>query len=611
MKRFGRKFKLVLFIYFVFELLFASAPLFGWASLAYILRAENYYQYLCTEAEGFSRNCSAVMNKTCAEPTRKSFPCPQQEQKLNGVYVIVVLTTMTSVPAGLTTEYYGPRVCRMISALLFIISGICWAFLTNDLAYLIYIASLALAVAGMMSAFAIFQLTAIVYGKYKATALGIENGAVDASASVMVIFKLIYDSNVSLSFQWCLTIYCWIVALFIILSSILLVPSKMDFDRYVASSSSTQNIDNKIEKSRVELHENDQTCCSNANNTLSYVNAGFEKDADSQGMTSSMACIENEQDRAVKSRNKKESISFDNQPSFETVIVSEGSKLGLRDLEQVPSSATGYKTDKGEKGITQHKQLGYVNTSSVESHINSADTKAIEGRGLKVKLKDLIRLFFSGIYLWEVWLLSNSMLCMNFYNSSLDNLITQQSSSHNVLSQYINAFGIIQFFGIIISPLMGPYLDGRWTRRNKYNQGKDSKLFDKMKRYATALAITNSFCVLQELISLIPILELQYLSMICQVALRGCVYGTLFSYIAVVMPTAHYGKFSSALFVVGSTFSCIQYLLLALTEGPLNGNPFWSHFGLFIVSLTVYGQSIHCYIWAKRKYETFVAKTGQ
>ena len=204
------------------------------------------------------------------------------------------------------------------------------------------------------------------------------------------------------------------------------------------------------------------------------------------------------------------SVSFDNQLGFETIRVHENTHSCPRAIEKVPSSDTGYRTD-------------------AESNISSVDAKVVKSQPQSPRTKnDLIRLYFSGIYLWEVWLVSSSMLCMYYYVSSSDNLITQQSFSHNVLSQYTNACRIIQSFGITFVPVMGPYLDGRWTSRNQINKDNDSKSFDIMKRYATALAVTNSLCVLQKLISLMSILQLQYISMICQVALRGCLYAILF-----------------------------------------------------------------------------------
>ena len=241
MKRVGKTFKLILFVYVVFELLVAAGPLYGWTSLVYILREEGYYGHLCStlEQSQFNQNCTISINETCTQllangPFRPI--CPEQEQKLNAVYVIIVLTLTATVPAGLITEYHGPRACRIICAMLFLVSGVCWVSLTKDSPYLIYIASLSLSVGGIMSMFLMVQLSAVVYNKYKATVLGFANGAKDASASVLLIFKLLYDSNASLSFQWCLTIYCWIVATLSILASFTLVPSRKEFTTFVAAS---------------------------------------------------------------------------------------------------------------------------------------------------------------------------------------------------------------------------------------------------------------------------------------------------------------------------------------------------------------------------------------
>ena len=127
-----------------------------------------------------------------------------------------------------------------------------------------------------------------------------------------------------------------------------------------------------------------------------------------------------------------------------------------------------------------------------------------------------------------------------------------------------------------------------------------------MKRYAIAFAVTNTIGFLLELIAIIPVLEIQYISMLCQVALRAFVFSINYSYLAVVMPLEHYGKLVSCVLITGSTFSALQYLLLELMEGPLNADPFWIHVGLLIISFTAYGQPIHCYLWTKRKYGTLI-----
>ena len=101
---------------------------------------------------------------------------------------------------------------------------------------LTYIASLSVSVEGITSMFPTVQLSAVVYNKYKATVPGFANGVKGASASVLLIFKLLYDSNAALSFQWCLTTYCWIVAFLSILTTFMFTPSKNEFDLFLAES---------------------------------------------------------------------------------------------------------------------------------------------------------------------------------------------------------------------------------------------------------------------------------------------------------------------------------------------------------------------------------------
>ena len=95
------------------------------------------------------------------------------------------------------------------------------------------------------------------------------------------------------------------------------------------------------------------------------------------------------------------------------------------------------------------------------------------------------------------------MLRVYFNVSSFDNLITKQFLSHN-------AFGAIQFFCHIFASLTGPHLDGWWIRKghDKEMSFIASQMFAKMKRYATAFAVTDTTGILLELISLIPVLEI-------------------------------------------------------------------------------------------------------
>ena len=616
MKRVGKTFKLILFVYVVFELLVAAGPLYGWTSLVYILREEGYYGHLCSTLEQSQfnqyQNCTISINKTSTQllgngPFRPI--CPEQEQKLNAVYVIVVLTPTATVPAGLITEYHGPRACRIISAMLFLVSGVCWASLTKDSPYLIYIASLLLSVGGITSMFPMVQLSAVVYNKYKATVLGFANGAKDASASVLLIFKLLYDSNASLSFQWCLTIYCWIVATLSIFASFTFVPSKKEFTTFVAASETVLKTANETQESDSETQVTVETLYnSEGYEAPRSVHAGSEQEeASYKADKDSYVEAGDKPNKSAQNTHARVSLNF--LEHWDDVIKNastEGDKSEIRQNRvDISVKAKIHAAHGREYGSIDN---WYADASEAQTHSDPnqsyLEKSSEEQKATNTNLKSL---FLSQIYIWTLWIVSFSMLRISFFVSSFDNLITQQSLDHKVLSRYTNAFGIIQFFGIAFSPLTGPYLDGRWTRKgHRKEMSSASRTFDKMKRYATAFAVTNTTGILLELISVIPVLEIQYISMLCQVALRAFVFSINFSYLAVVMPLEHYGKLVSCVLITGSTFSALQYLLLELMEGPLNADPFWIHVGLLIISFTVYGQPIHCYSWTKRKYGTLI-----
>ena len=130
-------------------------------------------------------------------------------------------------------------------------------------------------------------------------------------------------------------------------------------------------------------------------------------------------------------------------------------------------------------------------------------------------------------------------------------------------------------------------------------------MLKKMKRYAAAFVVTNSAGTFLELASLIPHLELQYVSMLSQVTLRALV-SNVTNHLLSCCYDAHRTLWEIIVIcmIIGSTFSATQYLLLETMEGPLRGDPFWIHVGLLITSFTVYGQPIHCYIWTRRKFGT-------
>lgn len=101
----SRHFEKLMFAYSFFELMFCSGPIFGWASLAYVLKMENYFSESCT---GDSKhNISSIVTNSL---------CPDQENRLNIAYTVGFLTVgLASFPVGCLLDICGPKIARYTS----------------------------------------------------------------------------------------------------------------------------------------------------------------------------------------------------------------------------------------------------------------------------------------------------------------------------------------------------------------------------------------------------------------------------------------------------------------------------------------------------------------
>ena len=283
-----------------------SGLIFGWQSLSYILSQEGYYADLCSEDQrrnvsssdwltqnhkkispGYGmadlRNSSQYLGNGSAAlhvisftnyesiffPSNKTtnssnssdsseYICPQQQQQLHRIYTVCLsVMFVITVPAGTLTDWYGPRVTRVICALSFSIAGISWFFLSRERPWLIYVACIFMVCGGAVSYLAFVQFSASVFDKYQATVIGMQSGAWNASASMMLLFKLIYDSRIShFSIQKCIAIYHGIAAILILFTSCTLISSKRGSDDMSKSNPSTAMAKNSKESDQILSKKN-------------------------------------------------------------------------------------------------------------------------------------------------------------------------------------------------------------------------------------------------------------------------------------------------------------------------------------------------------------------
>ena len=317
MWRKGKAYKITLCLYSVLEIFIFSGLIFGWNSLSYILSQEGYYADLCSEdqqrnASSFdwqTQNHSKISSSYGTADWRNSsqylengsttlhfilltdykgisfsgnkltnssnnsdsseYRCPQQQQQLHRIF-IVTLTIMfvVTVPAGILTDSYGPRVTRVICALFFSIAGISWFFLSKERPWLIYVACIFMACGGGASYLAIVQFCSFAFHKYQATVIGMQSGAWNASASVLLLFKQIYDSKINhLSIQKCIAIYYGIAALLILLTSCTLISSKRESDEMSKSNPSTAMAKKSKTSDQILSEKNPENAAIHSNET--------------------------------------------------------------------------------------------------------------------------------------------------------------------------------------------------------------------------------------------------------------------------------------------------------------------------------------------------------
>ena len=594
-----KAYKITLFIYFIFELILSACPMYGWPSLVYILRREGYYDYLCQQATKPTKKAVTTLTKTVkvASPegskwlrtttatpstenqahsntttssTRYLLGCPEQEERLNGVFIInIIVALVTCFPSSILVQKFGPRIPRIISSILFLSSGFTWIFASNKLPFLIYPASILFSIAGTISAFTFIQVSAVVYDKSQSTVLSFGTGAYDASAGILVLLKLMYDSNPHMNFLWALGAYSGFLTSIIFISTLTIVPSCREYRELLTTKSSKvqgepRTDKNELNKSKVK-QKSPKPFTRTTDKFIAHLKL-LRKSADCEDL----APIQNTTTEVGLDIHRHGALEVD-----------------MTHPEEEKSSVT----------IVTHTDKFNANRGFRES-------------------------FLSVLYFWELLFVSVSMTRMYFYVSAFDNLLSKLSKKLTTLSVYTNFWGTFQFGALILGPILGAYIDGKLSLRRgakKDNQRTKQqslenlelfsvheihkgtvleklRIFQKLQRFTVALAVANTVGIIMEIVVLIPVLKLQLISMFCQVASREFMYAVHFSYLAAAFPPKHYGKLVSLALVFGCGVSFIQYPLLYLMEGPFNGDPYWIHVGLLVVSLTVYGQVIHLHL---------------
>ncbi|KAI1491936.1 amino acid transporter [Biscogniauxia mediterranea] len=162
----------------------AAGMVYGFASLKPVLIAEGVYGELCG-----SEDHVVIHGK-------RKIPCPEQDMRLNLFFVSAsIVTNTSSLLAGYCLDRYGRRACYTASAFFLAIGSILLSYAFAIPKFDGYVAgNVMLALGGTFLFVPSFQL-ANAFPKYSGIIVAVITGAFDASAAVLLFYRLAYEAT--------------------------------------------------------------------------------------------------------------------------------------------------------------------------------------------------------------------------------------------------------------------------------------------------------------------------------------------------------------------------------------------------------------------------------
>ncbi|KAM5141134.1 equilibrative nucleobase transporter 1 isoform 1-T3 [Mantella aurantiaca] len=157
---------------------------FGWASLVFVLKKENYFQDLCPNAANHTANSTDS--------------CLPQDERFSLIFTVAAfMNNLMTLPAGYIFDRFGTMAARFIGIFFYTSATLCIALSTADTGMLLFPALSLLSTGGI-----IFILTNMqvgnLFGAQRSTIITLYNGAFDSSSVIFLIVKVLYQNGISL-----------------------------------------------------------------------------------------------------------------------------------------------------------------------------------------------------------------------------------------------------------------------------------------------------------------------------------------------------------------------------------------------------------------------------
>jgi len=546
------------FCFALLETLLCSGITYGWASIVVIFKEQYFYMDLCVDwyrdhnktfpgsgeksVESLSLENMTIVGGGAGYFNDGKLPgCPIQDARLNLIFTVSLFCLCgVKFPAGVFIDRCGPRIARLVGGIMYIIACVGLGFVAVGYENLLFPVFAMICMGGSLLVVSVYQVANIIYRESRSKVMCILHGAFDSSAVVLLVFKLIYERGVN--FQYVMFGYAIICLIIIVIGSFVLIPPLSVLFHWVDE----ENEINQGRSERVKSISGPDFVVKSLTSQREYTNVSVNYGSNEN----SLEVKKNLYDE-VEEYNPMDS---DDDDYDDDVIVTEKTN------DELPLVKSMMKSSKFPRG-------------------------------------SVLRSIFSLLYMFElVFLLTFQLKLWYFVGSLADFLERLSLNKTNIVSEYINLFGYIQFGGLLVTPIIGFVFD-----KSRLSSEKDALLtpaerrLQRLKECIMPFVITNVLCIVFCILSLVEDVRIQVPSYILYTTVRGFLYANHGAFMGCAFPASQFGTLYGLGIFVGGTFGILQYALFEFTAGPLNGNPFWTNMILLI--LVCIGNIHPLYLW--------------
>ncbi|XP_038644305.1 solute carrier family 43 member 3-like isoform X2 [Scyliorhinus canicula] len=533
----------------LFECLGFTGVIYGWASLVFVLRKEEYFLDVC----------DTLHNSSSDGAKNGSTGCDLQDDRFTLVFTIAnFVFSFSALPGGVLFDFFGTMVTRILAITVYTAATLMFALSTAATAALLFPVLSLMAIGGIFLFITNIQV-ANLFGNRRSTIITLYNGALDSSSVVFLLVKVLHEVGLSL------------MSMFLFISSLSIIHILRTF--FVLPRT-------RIPYPLLERYSYGIGC-----DTLPLPSFCRQEATPGQiepyhGTEVNMVEVDGRHDEmAGDSRHGQENIEEDS-------VKRKGEKEG----------GPGERQENSEAG---NDEMGVIGAVTLNEYGGAT--------GHEEHIPTFRSCIFSKIFLTQLFWISIIQFRLILFIGTLNPMLTQAANGDALqVSRLTNAFAITQLFGIFTAPWNGLIMD-RHRRRTvsslTVTAPVTSQRLADMNSVVLSLAVTVTLGVLFSIFATIPVLEVQYLTFVLHVITRSFLFGGLSAFITIAFPPCHFGKLFGLTQAISACVSLLQYPCFTLVQGPLQRNPLYLNIGLILLVTLTYVHPIIVYLHCRREME--------